>query len=64
MEEELSHVNMQMDERAVRALLSAVKFTLEKWCGQEEIDQEELYTLRPFLQGAVLEFTLSKSMDK
>ena len=63
MEEDLSHVNMQMDERAVRALLSAVLFTLEKWCGQEKIDQEELYTLRPFLQGAVLEFTLAKSID-
>ena len=36
-----------MDERAVRALHSAVCFTLEKWCGQEKIDQEELQNLRP-----------------
>ena len=63
MEEELSHVNMQMDERAVRALLQAVCFTMEKWTGQEPIDQEEMYCLRPFLQGAVLEFTLARSPE-
>ena len=50
-----------MDERAVRALHSAVCFTLEKWTGQEQIDQEELYNLRPFLQGAIFEFTFENS---
>ena len=52
---------MMMDERAVRALHSAVCFTLEKWTGQEKIDQEELQNLRPFLQGAIFEFTFEKS---
>ena len=54
-------VSMMMDERAVRALHSAVCFTLEKWTGQEKIDQEELQNLRPFLQGAIFEFTFEKS---
>lgn len=54
-------VSMTMDERAVRALHSAVCFTLEKWTGQEKIDQEELQNLRPFLQGAIFEFVFENS---
>ena len=58
-------VNITVDERAVKALHSAVCFTLEKWCGQEKIDQEELQNLRPFLQGALFEFTFANlSTDK
>ena len=64
-EAQLEQVSMTMDERAVRALHSAVCFTLEKWCGQEKIDQEELQNLRPFLQGALFEFTFANlSTDK
>lgn len=48
-------VSISLDERAVRALHSAVCFTLTKWTGQEKIDQEELQNLRPFLQGAIFE---------
>lgn len=48
----------QLDERTCRALLSAVEFTLEKWTGQEEIDQEQLFHLKPALQGMTLEFNL------
>ena len=55
-DEQLEQVNITVDERAVRALHSAVCFTLEKWAGQEKIDQEELQNLRPFLQGAIFEF--------
>ena len=53
-------VSMVMDERAVRALHSAVDWTLKHWTGQGCIDQEELYKLRPFLQGAIFEFEFSK----
>jgi hypothetical protein len=59
--DEPMQVNMLMDERAVRALHAAVCFTLEKWTGQEKIDQEELQNLRPFLQGAIFEFTFENS---
>lgn len=53
---------MVMDERAVRALSTAVKFTLDKWTGQPpDVDQEELFNLRPFLEGAILEFQLMRS---
>ena len=48
----------EMDERTCRAFLSAVEFTLEKWTGQEKVDQEQLFALRPVLQGMVLEFNL------
>ena len=53
-------VNMKMDERAVRALHSAVVWTLNNWSGQGDIDQEELYGLRTFLQGAIFEFDLAR----
>ena len=54
-------VGLNLDERAVRALHSAVSFTLDKWAGQETIDQEELFGLKYFLQGAVLEFDFQRS---
>ena len=53
-------VNVEMNERVVRALHSAVCFTLEKWTGQEAIDQEELMKLRIALQGCVFEFDFDK----
>ena len=59
--EEPMQVSMTMDERAVKALHSAVCFTLTKWAGQEDIDQEELQNLRTFLQGAIFEFVFDKS---
>tara|TARA_B100000035_G_scaffold96747_1_gene82037 strand:+ start:3749 stop:3934 length:186 start_codon:yes stop_codon:yes gene_type:complete len=55
MDEDDVRVSISLDERAVRALHSAVCFTLTKWTGQEKIDQEELQNLRPFLQGAIFE---------
>jgi len=53
-------VNMNMDERAIRALHSAVVWTLTNWSGQGDIDQAELYDLRTFLQGAIFEFDLAR----
>lgn len=50
------HVAITLDERAIKALHSSVAFTLEKWAGQGEMDQEELFALKPFLQGCLLEF--------
>ena len=62
MNNETPSVSMVMDERAVRALSTAVKFTLDKWTGQPpDVDQEELFNLRPFLEGAILEFQLMRS---
>ena len=53
-------VGLNLDERAVRALHSAVAYTLEKWAGEGKLDQEELLNLKTFLQGAVFEFQLLK----
>ena len=55
-------VGINLDERAVRALSCAVNYTLEKWAGEGFIDQEELLCLKPFLQGAVLEFDFNRDM--
>ena len=55
-------VTLKCDERSVRALSFAVDFTLEKWTGQGEVDQEELFKLKHFLQGAIFEFELSRSI--
>ena len=60
MDEDDVRVSISLDERAVRALHSAVCFTLAKWAGQEKIDQEELQNLRPFLQGAIFECIYQK----
>ena len=59
MEEEIV-LNVELKERMVRALHSAVCFTLEKWTGQETIDQEELMKLKVALQGCVFEFDFDK----
>ena len=53
-------ISVVMDERAIRALHSAVSWTLENWTGQGSIDQEELFNLKPFLQGALFEFQFQK----
>ena len=58
--EESTTVSLKIDERAVRALHQAVCWTLEHWTGQGNIDQEELFNLRPFLQGAIFECTYRK----
>ena len=57
---DVPHVVMTLDERAVKALHSSVVFTLDKWAGQGEIDQEELIDLKTFLQGAVFEFQFNR----
>ena len=49
-------LEIELDEIAVRALYSAVVFTLDKWTGQEKIDQGTLMQLKPFLRKCLLEF--------
>ena len=56
-------VSINLDERAVKALHSAVCWTLQHWTGQGDIDQEELYNLRPFLQGAIFECIYKKDSN-
>ena len=53
-------LKVEMNERVVRALHSAVCFTLDKWTGQEKIDQEELFKLKVALQGCIFEFDFDK----
>ena len=55
MEDEEFKLNIVVNERGIRALHSAVDYTLNKWSGQEEIDQEALIDMRIFLQGALFE---------
>ena len=54
MEEPL--IELKINERGMRAVHAAVCFTLDKWTGQEEIDQEQLLALKPVLQGCIFEF--------
>lgn len=56
------HIACEFNERAIRALHSAVSLTLEKWTGQGKVDQEELFKLKQFLQGAIFEFDLSRHL--
>jgi len=57
------HIAVEFDERTIRALHCAVSMTLEKWTGQGEVDQEELFKLKHFLQGAIFEFELNRSLN-
>ena len=54
-------LNVELKERMVRALHSAVCFTLDKWTGQEDIDQEELLNLKIALQGCIFEFDFGRN---
>ena len=56
------HIACEFNERAIRALHSAVSLTLEKWTGQGKVDQEELFKLKTFLQSAIFEFDLGRSL--
>jgi len=56
------HIVCEFDERAIRALHSAVALTLQKWTGQGKVDQEELFKLKTFLQSAIFEFDLGRSI--
>ena len=58
---EQSEITFTMNERSVRALHSAVLFTLEKWAGQGELDQECLLGIKPTLQGCVFEFDFNRT---
>ena len=57
---EQEEITFTMNERSVRALHSAVVFTLEKWTGQGDLDQECLLDIKPALQGCVFEFDFNK----
>ena len=58
---EQTEITFTMNERSVRALHSAVVFTLEKWAGQGDLDQECLLSIKPALQGCVFEFDFNRS---
>lgn len=59
---EQTEITFTMNERSVRALHSAVVFTLEKWAGQGELDQEYLIGIKSFLQGCVFEFDFNRDL--
>ena len=53
-------IKLTINERGIRALHGAVDFTLNKWSGQEKIDQDALLDMRIFLQGALFEFEYNR----
>ena len=55
--DEVPVISVTMSERNVRAINSAIEFTLEKWAGQGDMDQETLINLRTQFRGMILEFT-------
>ena len=59
---EQTEITFTMNERSVRALHSAVVFTLEKWAGQGDLDQECLIGIKSSLQGCLFEFDYSRDM--
>ena len=57
---EQTQITLTMNERSIRALQSAVLFTLEKWSGQGELDQEWLLAMKPQFQRCILEFEFNR----
>ena len=55
-------VTVEFNERACRALLGSVDWTLQRWGGQtdEGVDQSALYDLRHTLRSCVLEFEFNR----
>ena len=53
---EETHVTLKLNERAARAMYDSVKYTLSKWAGETELDQEQLIILKYHLQACVFEF--------
>ena len=56
-------VKAEFNERSARAVSSAIDFTLEKWTGQEHIDQEALFNLKTFFHMLLLEFNYHRDME-
>ena len=52
--------DVTLDERATRAVHSAISFTLNKWTGQEPIDQETLFMLKSEFQKLLFEFQFAR----
>ena len=49
-------IDIKANERTIRALHSAVCYTLKMWAGEGEMDQEQLLALKAMLQGCCFEF--------
>jgi hypothetical protein len=56
-------ITLTLNERCTRAIRDAVLFTLEKWAGQEDIDQEQLIALKSVMHGCVLEFEFGRVVE-
>lgn len=56
--EDENRIDFSLGERDIRALHSAILFTIKNWPGDEcnVIDQEALINLRKFFQACILEF--------
>ena len=55
--------DITINDRGIRALKQAIDYTLDKWAGQEDIDQEALMELRPYFNRMLLEVAFSKDKD-
>ena len=63
-EEEELIMKVEFNERTARALSSAIDFTLEKWVGQEPIDQEVLIAMKHAFHGMLLEFNFNRDAPR
>ena len=52
--------DITVNDRGIRAMKQAIDFTLAKWTGQEDIDQEALQALRPEFDKMLLEVAFNK----
>ncbi len=51
-------IAVTLNERGVRAISSAVEYTLDKWAGEGFMDQEALIEIRMKFRAMILELNL------
>ena len=62
MKEDEMIIKADFNERQARALSSAINFTLDKWAGQEDLDQEMLLAMKSAFHGMLLEFNFNRDI--
>ena len=63
MNEDQLVLKCDFDERTTRAISSAIDFTLEKWAGGGDLDQEMLIQMRSAFHSMILEFNFNRDMS-
>ena len=57
-------VTLTLNERQSRAMYHGISYALDRWCGETDMDQEQLIALKYQLQACVFEFDFDLHSDE